>query len=80
MHRQMPGLFLPLADALCRVCHDERGELIQGMLRLSGRAYLPTLGVFQPHPLPIRMLPHQQHLLGLGNYDRTYKGCSYRIP
>jgi len=50
MHRQMPGLLLAFDLSLVPRHVFGRGsrEPIQGMLRLLGRAYLPTIGVFRP--------------------------------
>jgi len=44
-------------------------EPIHGMLRLLGRAYLPTLGVFQPPLVLFRMLFSRQHPSGQQNFD-----------
>jgi len=66
LHRQMPGLLLAFGLSLVPRPALGRGsrEPIQGMLRLLGRAYLPTLGVFRPSQVAFRMLFLRQHLSG----------------
>ena len=67
----MPGLLL--AFCLSLVPRHALGEVpesrFQGMLRLLGRAYLPTLGVFRPSPVAFRMLFSRQHPSDHQNFD-----------
>ena len=74
----MPGLLLAFGLSLVPRPALGRGsrEPIQGMLRLLGRAYLPTLGVFRPTLVLFRMLFSRQHLSGHQNFDSLYVGYS----
>jgi hypothetical protein len=67
----MPGLLLAFGLSLVPRPALKRGsrESIQGMLRLLGRAYLPTLGVFRPPLVLFRMLFSRQLLSGLRSFD-----------